>query len=231
MAVEKLHARESGWLREEQLAPLTGVAVLILGLGGLIVLEGPANRPEVDVAPSAFVTYFEKGDSVVLGSFLFMLSVLFFFWFLGSLRAVLRDAEGGVGRLSAIAYGGGIATAVLWSALPAVSVLGALDAEHLNPQAAKTIFILGDAFLYPAAMTAAVLVAATALVALRTGALPRWLGWLSLVLALWLLIPPLGSAAGNPENGAWWTSLAAILALPIWTAITGVVLMARAERA
>ncbi|HEU5062217.1 MAG TPA: hypothetical protein VFT79_03565 [Solirubrobacterales bacterium] len=219
------------WRREEQLAPLTGVAVLLFGLAGLIVLEGPADRPEVDVDASAFLAYFDQRDTVVLGSFLVMLSVAFFLWFLGSLRTALRDAEAGTGRLSAIAYGGGIATAALWLALPSVSLLGALDADHLDPQAAKTIFILGDAFLYPAAITAAVLVAASGLVALRTGALPRWLGWLSLVLAIWLLIPPLGSSAGTPENPAGWTGLAAIDLVPVWTAVTGFALMARRERA
>ena len=89
--------------REERLAPLTGIAVPVLALAGLIVLEGPADRPEVDVDPSAFVTYFGERDSVILGSFLLMLSVVFFLWFLGSLRSVLQGAEGGVGRLSAVA--------------------------------------------------------------------------------------------------------------------------------
>jgi len=228
MAVGRGQVQGRGWLREEQLAPLAGVAVLVLGLAGLIVLEGPANRPEVDVGPRYFVAYFDKEGSVVLGSFLLLLSIGFFLWFLGSLRAVLRTAEGGAGRLSATAYGGGIATVALLSALPGVSVLGALDAEHLTPQAAKTIFLLGDAFLYPAAMTAAVLVGATGLLAVRTGALPRWLGWPSLLLALWLLVPPLGSAAGTPENPAGWTSLAAVTSVPLWTAITGVVLVAAA---
>lgn len=211
--------------REERLAPLTGIAVPVLALAGLIVLEGPADRPEVDVDPGAFVTYFGERDTVILGSFLLMLSVVFFLWFLGSLRFVLRGAEGGVGRLSAVAYGGGLATAVLMMGFPSVSVLGALDVEHLSPQGAKTIFIVGDAFLYPAAMTAAVLVAATALVALRTEALPRWLAWLSFALALWLLIPPLGSAGGTPENPAGWSGLAALDAVPLWTAVTAVVMM------
>jgi hypothetical protein len=214
---------------EERLAPLSGIAVPLLGLAGLTVLEGPAERPEVDVDPSAFVAYFGERDSVILGSFLFALSIVFFLWFLGSLRAVLRRAEGGDGRVSAIAFGGGLATAVLMLALPSVSVLGALDAEQLSPEAAKTLFIVGDAFLYPAAMTAAVLVAATALVGLRTGALPRWLVWLSFAFALWLLIPPLGSAGGTPENPAAWSGLAALPGVALWTAATAVVLMLRSR--
>lgn len=213
-----------GWLREERLAPLSGVAVLVLGLAGLIVLEGPGDRPEIDVAPGRFVAYFEKGDTVIWGSFLLALSIGFFLWFLGSLRAHLRRHEGGVGRLSAVAYGGGIATAALMLALPSVSILGVLDVDALSPEAAKTIFLVGDGFLYPAAVTAAVLLAATGLTALRTAALPRWLGWLSLALALWLLVPPLGSAAGTPENPAGWTALTALDAVPIWAAITGLMI-------
>lgn len=211
--------------QEERLAPLTGIAVLVFGLAGLIVLEGPADRPEIDVEPSAFVAYFGDRDSVVLGSFLMMLSVAFFLWFIGVLRAALRRGEGEVGRLSAIACGGGIATAILFSAVPSISVLGALDAEQLSPESAKTLFLVGDAFIYPATVTATVLLAATGLTALRTGSLPRWLAWVSLALALWLVIPPLGSASGTPENPAGWTGLAALDALPLWTAITAIVLM------
>jgi hypothetical protein len=211
--------------REERFAPLSGVAVLLLGLAGLIVLEGPADRPEIDAEPSAFLAYFGDRDTVVLGGFLMMLSIAFFLWFIGALRAALRRGEGGVGRLSAIGYGGGVATAILFSAVPAVSVLGALVADELSPESAKTIFLVGDAFLYPATVTAAVLLAATGLVALRSAAFSRWLAWVSLALALWLLIPPLGSAGGTPENPAAWSGLAALDAVPIWTAITAIVLM------
>ena len=212
--------------RAEQLAPLTGVAVLLLGLAGLIVWEGPADRPELDAPRSVIVTYFGDRDTVILGGFLLMLSAVFFLWFVGVLRAVLRRAEGDVGRLSAIAYGGGIAAAALTLALPASNVAGALFAKQLSPEGAQTFYLFGDVFLYPAAMAAAVLVAATALVALRTGVLPRWLGWLSLVFALWLLIPPLGtSGATQPENPSAWTGLAVLPAVPLWTAVTAVVLM------
>jgi hypothetical protein len=128
--------------------------------------------------------------------------------------------------LSAIAYGGGVITAALILAFPAANVAGALFAEQLGPEEAQTFYLFGDVFLYPAAMAAAVLIAATALVALRTGVLPSWLGWPSLVLALWLLIPPLGSAGGTqPENPAAWTGLAVLPAVPLWTAVTAIVLM------
>ena len=214
----------------EQLAPLTGVAVLLFGVAGLIVWEGPADRPELDAPRRVIHAYFGDRDTVILGGFLLMLSAVFFLWFVGVLRAVLRRAEGDVGRLSAIAYGGGVAAATLTMALPASNVAGALFAKQLSPEGAQTFYLFGDVFLYPAAMAAAVLVAATALVALRTGALPRWLGWLSLALALWLLVPPLGTSGDTqPENPAAWTGLAVLPSVPLWTAVTAVVLMLKSR--
>ena len=101
----------------------------------------------------------------------------------------------------------------------------------MSPEGAQTFYLFGDVFLYPAAMAAAVLVAATALVALRTATLPRWLAWLSLALALWLLIPPLGSSGGTqPENPAAWTGLAALPVVPLWTAMTAVHLLKSRDR-
>jgi hypothetical protein len=213
------------WLRGETLAPLTGIASALFGAAGVIVLEGFADRPDADSDPGAFLAYFQDRNTVILGSFLLMLSVVCFLWYLGSLQAVLRRAEGDAGRLSAIAHGGGLITAALMLAMPGVAVLGAMYADHLTAAEAKTLFAAGEAFLYPAAIAAAVLVAATALVALRTAALARWLAWLSLALAVWLLIPPFGSAGGTPGEPTAWTGLFALIAVPLWIAVTAVMLL------
>jgi hypothetical protein len=74
-------------------------------------------------------------------------------------------------------------------------------------------------------MGAAVLVAATALVAVRTAALPRWVAWPSMVLARWLLIPPLGQGVDAPENPAPWTGLAVLPFVLLWTALIALVLV------
>jgi hypothetical protein len=194
----------------------------VLALAGLIVSEGPGERPEYDAPPRLMLDYFGDQDMVVLGGFLLALAALAALWFTGWLRATLRTAEGGSGRLSATAFAGGVTCATFMLAWPAAGILGALYAERLSPEQAQTIFLLGNMFLYPAAMAAAVLVAATAIIALRTAVLPRWHAFASLVLAVWLLIPPFGLAGGNPENPALWTGLAALATIPLWTAITAV---------
>jgi hypothetical protein len=204
---------------------LAGLAPLVLGLAGLIVLEGPADRPELSQPPAVILSYFGEQDAVVLGSFLLMLSAVAFIWFARSLRAVLRRREGAEGRLSAIAFGGGVAAAGSILVLPATNLLGALFADRLTAEQAQTFYLLGDVFLYPAAMCAAVLVAATAIIALRTALLPRWAAWASMVLALWLLIPPLGQGVDAPENPAPWTGLAVLPFVPVWVALIALVLL------
>jgi hypothetical protein len=225
------HLRRAGTRRAKtewratDLAPLTGVGVFLLGLAGLIVWEGPADRPEYTAPPRVILTYFHDRDTVILGGLLLALSAGCFLWFLGSLREILRHGEGGVGRLSAVAYGGGVVAAALVLLWPAANVLGALYASQLSPESAKTIFLFGNAFAYPLTIAAAVLLTATGIVALRSAALPRWLAWLTLALAVWLVIPPIGGAAGNPENPAVWTGMAALTVVPLWTAITALVLV------
>ena len=216
--------------RAEQLAPLAGLAVLPLGLAGLVVWEGVADRPEWDQPARTFLTYFGEQDAVVSGAFLMMLAAACFIWFAGSLRGFLQRAEGDTGRLSGVAFGAGLLVAAFMLALPASNLLGALYVEQLGPRMAQTIFLFGNAFLYPAAIAAALMLAATALVALRTLVLPHWFAWVSLVLALWLLIPPLGGGAGTPENPAFWTGLAVLPAVPLWTALAAALMLLRSYR-
>jgi hypothetical protein len=66
---------------------------------------------------------------------------------------------------------------------------------------------------------------ATGVLILRTGVLLRWWGWVTLVLALWLFILPIG-----------WIGL--LLGFPAWVLVTSILLwmgtrtpVARAERA
>ncbi len=211
--------------RAANLAPLTGAGVLVFGLAGLIVWEGPADRPEYNAPPSLILSYFHDRSTVVLGGLLLALSAACFLWFLGSLRVALREAEGAGDGLATVAHGGGVAAATFVLLWPAANILGALYASQLTPNGAKTVFLSGNAFAYPLTITAAVFLAATGLMALRTAALPGWLAWVTLALALWLLIPPLGGAAGNPENPAFWTGIGALPVIPLWTTVTALVLM------
>jgi hypothetical protein len=143
---------------------------------------------------------------------LWVLGTFFFFWFLGSLRARLAATEGGVQRLTALAFGGGVAAAVFGFAMPGPDMAAAIaDSADLSGQAAVAIRVVSDVFFLGAEMSVAVLLAATGVHALRTGSLPGWLAWVSLVVALTLIILPIG-----------WAAL--IFAFPLWVLVVSYLL-------
>jgi hypothetical protein len=137
--------------------------------------------------------YFEdNAGRVQVGAYLGALSAVFLVWFSGSVRSHLRPAEGGTGRLSAVAFGGGVAGAVVTAAAFSIlSVAGARGgAGDATPQTAMVLYDLYGSLVGIAAPIAlAALVGAAALVGLRTGALAGWLAWSGAVLAIGLVSP------------------------------------------
>ena len=80
------------------------------------------HAPGVNARPSVIRHYLLAHDGNVLAAAALSAgSVFFFIWFLGSLREVLRSAEGDGSSLSLVTFGAGIATIVLAtiSCLPA----------------------------------------------------------------------------------------------------------------
>lgn len=200
----------------ERYAPLTGVAAVVLWIVGTFLLEKD-DRPEgKDTA--AFVRWVEQNEtSIIAGAIVFGLGVLFFLWMLGSLRATLVAAEGGTGRLSSIAFAGGVATAIsmMFSYLPHAQA--AFDSADTSDTSIDALVHMGDAFFGGVELFAIPLTAATALAVLRFGALPRWFAWFSLALALILVIVPIG----------W---LGVIVGLPLWTLLASVLLYVRSPQ-
>lgn len=177
--------------RIEQYAPLTGVvAVALLVVGSLLwgVTDYLASGEDVVSALGANPT------RAGIGAYLGTLSAFFLVWFAGSLRYALREGAGsGAGRLATVAFGGGLASAIVvgigFSFL--VTLAGrALDAGDLSAaEAVVANDLYGELMgvVFPICM--AVMVEATAVVAIRGAVFPAWFGWLSSVLALGLLTP------------------------------------------
>jgi hypothetical protein len=198
----------------ERLAPLAGIAAVVLWLVGGYLLEKD-DRPD-GKDTSAFVAWVEENDtSILAGAIIFAFGVLFFVWLLGSLRDTLAAAEGGTGRLASIAFGSGIATsiALMFTYLPHAQA--AFDHENTSDTGIEALVRVGDAFFGGAILFSIPLLVATGVASLRFRALPRWLGWISLVLALAMTIPGVGF-------------IGLVVGLPLWTVIVSVVLLRRA---
>ncbi len=204
--------------RWDRLAPLTGILAVVLWVVGAAMLF--SDEPGSSASPDELAAHFaDNAGRLLAGSFIFMLGVASFLWFVGTLRAVLARVEGGVGRVAGIAAAGGVATASMLFGMVAPEAAGALQAQNEDrgpsPESADTLSALGDGFFIAAEVAAIVLVAATAVAVLRTGVLPRWVAWVSLLLAVWLVIGPIG-----------WLGL--LFGVPVWTVLISVLLWSKA---
>jgi hypothetical protein len=206
---------EAGRLQQwARFAPLTGVAAVVFWIVGFLLFVSTETEG-ADTAAEILAGYEEDETTVWIAGWIFVVGGVLFLWFVGTLRARLLAAEGAPGRLAGIAFGAGVATAIFLIGLPGGDLAAAI-ADDLEPAAAQALNEIGTAFFVGAEFSAIALLVATALVALRTGVLPRWLAWVSLLLALWLLIAPIG----------W---LALLFGVPIWVLIVSWLLYARGE--
>jgi hypothetical protein len=193
--------------------PLTGVVAVVLWIIGIFVLEDAS--PGDDASAFEVLASFEDEEtSIFVGSFLFVLGTAFFVFFLGSLREAFLRAEGQPGRLTAVAFAGGLGKAVFDMAFVGVFAAGAIaadDSDDFSPQAAQAVASVDTAFFIGAEFMALVFLAAAGAVILTSRALPVWLGWLALLVALGLLIVPIG-----------WAFL--LIGVPLWVLLASVVL-------
>lgn len=78
-----------------------------------------------------------------------------------------------------INYGGGIAASTIAFLMPAADEVGALNRNDIDASGAAVLHHLSDAFFIGTENALPVLFFASALLSLRHGSLPKWLGRLS----------------------------------------------------
>lgn len=181
--------------RLERMAPLTGVVFVGLVVAGTVLINNYEFLPPGEELKSF---YEDNSGTARLGHFLLMVSSAFLIWFAGSVRSTLRTAEGGTGRLSAVAFGGGVLAAatilIAHGAGMAAAVRGLSDGG-IPTETAITLFDLSGVLMGNAVPIGfAVLLGASAVVSLRTGVFARWLSWVAAVVAVGLLIPEINFA-------------------------------------
>lgn len=201
------------WARLERFAPLTGIVAVVLWVIGTIVTEG-TDISEKDTGLEVLRVFREDTNTILTGGIIFVFGAVFFIWFLGSLRARMLLAEGGLGRLTAIAYGSGMLAALCLLFQVAPLVQGALEEDDLGPGAAQSLQSMSEAFFGGTEITLIPMFVAVGLLTLRTRVFPLWLGWVSFVIALVLAVIPIG-----------WAGV--VFLFPLWTLVTSVLLFVR----
>ena len=199
--------RDRSWI-----AALTGIAfVVLLIVGGAIQGEppDPADEPVQEV-----IDFYTDEGKIWVGVLLQGLAASALVFFGGYMRKVLRAAEGEGHMLSAVAFGGAVILGTGLALDATISVALVESAEEIEPAAVQALAALWHNDFVVFALGGFTFILATGISVLRHGALPKWLGWVAIVLAI---------AAMTPAG------FFAFLGIGLWIAIVSVMLALRAR--
>jgi hypothetical protein len=182
---------------QEQILPRLGAAS---GALFVVLLFGPAS----------------SGSDSIMVVVLELIGLLLFIPFLGYLWSLLREAEGSGGWLATTALGAGLVgiTMKLASIAPGWAARDFGDGTAIH----KALDRMNEVAFVAQMLPDGVMLATIAILALKRGALPRWLGWLAAVTAPLLLVNGMFLDA---EFGP------AFLLFLLWTLLASVVLTVR----
>jgi hypothetical protein len=193
-----------------RLAPLTGVLFAVLAVVG--VFTG-GETPEANARPAKVIAYYATHRSEVeTSSILFALAFLALVLFAGALRSYLRRTSAAEG-LSSLVLAGGVMMAVGALTGTAVEYGLAHQLHNLGPQVVQTLNVLSNELFLPVIGGAFVFAICSGLAILRGAALPKWLGWVAIVLGIAALIPP--------------ASFPALLGFVIWSIVVSILMYLR----
>ncbi len=195
-----------------RIAPVTGIVSIALIIAAFIIGGEP---PDADAPAREVVSYYAENDTdTEVGSLLLALGAALFLFFIVTLAGWLRRAEARVSALSMGVLAGGALVSVGMLIFAGIGLtLGDVGAD-LDPPATQALHALSEDFFFPVAGGTVVLSWSLGLAILRNGGLPKWLGWVAIVIAVASVTP---------------AGFFAFLALGIWAVIASAVMLARPE--
>jgi len=196
--------QQSTW---ERLAPLTGLVFVAIVVA--VFATGGSTPGDHDSAREVQDFYGQHHDKHMLLAFIMTISIPFLLFFVSILRYELRRA-GGTGQLANAAFAGGVLAAAGFGILAFVHLALADAGDSVKTiGTTQALNVLDNNDFLPMAAGMGVLVLAAGLSVVRHGGLPKWLGWVGVVI---------GVAAFTPAG------FFAFLLSGIWVAIVSILL-------
>ncbi len=170
-------------------APVSGVLFVLMWVIS-IFFWGDIGDSDAEIGS----WYADSGNrhKQIVSYFVVLAASLFFVWFVAVLRGRLAQAEGKTGARTALAFGAGLVAAAIWTVADAFFATVGFTIEDadefvLDPNTFRVIDNVGYAIWTSGTTVAALLVFATALSSLKGQIVPKWLAWLSIVVAVTML--------------------------------------------
>jgi hypothetical protein len=204
----------------KRFVPLSGVlGVLLLFAAFAVAGSTPNGKASVATIVSF---YAEHRTAETVSGVLLSLGALAFLIFSATFAARLRNTETGGHGVSELCLAGAVVLVVGLTVYAGLSVAIADEVGHVQGSALQGLNVLADdavfVFLITVGTSAFLLGAASAV--LTGSLLPRWLGWLAVVLAVIGVIPShvLGGTLDH-------VGFAAFIGLGVWTVIVSIILV------
>jgi hypothetical protein len=197
-------------MSSRKLLPLSGALSVVLILVSFAIAGEP---PDVDAIPDDLLSYYTD-DSLQIAAALLGLGSFFFLVFSATVATALRGAlDRDRGSTAAkVGFAGGIVFTVGMTIFSGLAFTAAEVAEDVEPGTLQTLNALEMNMFFPVAVGTAAFLLGTGVGVLKTGLLPRWFGWVAIVLGV-LAITPAGFVA--------------FLGLGVWTLVASAMLAMR----
>ena len=176
----------------EWLVPLTGVGFIVVGIVSFIVGGEPKSAD--DPVREIVNFYVDNKDSVQAGALIGVAATVLLVFFGAYLRRFLRAGAGEGEMLSLVSFAGIAIVAVGFAIDTTILIALSEAADDIDPVAVQSLQALWDNDFVPLALGVLLFLWGTGLSVIRSGVLPKWLGWVMIVLGV-VGLTPLGFAS------------------------------------
>ena len=199
------------WDRLSRWAPLTSLLFAVLTV---VAIFTSSESPGAKEPPAKIIAYYATHRSEVkASSLLFALAFLILVLFAASLRSYFRRTPAAEGA-SALVLAGAVLIAAGALISSGVEFGLANEIRYLGPETVKTLsFISEEVAFLPVIGGAFLLAIGSGLAILRGERLPKWLGWVAIVLGIAALVPP--------------ASFPSLLGFAVWSVIVSILIYMR----
>ena len=174
----------------EWLVPLTGIAFIVLLVVSLIVQGSPKGADDGPAAVAKW--YLDNKDAAEISSFIGVVGAALLIFFGAYLRKVLEAAEGPGSMLPILALIG-VTIVAIGGAIDGMLLFAAAEAaDDIPAPEIQTIQAIWDNDFLPFFLGVLVFLWSVGLSVLRSGVLPKWLGWFAIVFGVISLAGPIG---------------------------------------
>ena len=173
--------------RWAQRAPWTGIAAVVFFIAAFII---GGETPDFDASTREIVNYYNDQTAQVVTSILLLYGSILLVFFAASLRSALRDAD----ALSGLVFIGGTLMAVGAAIFAGLNftLTDLANSDHLDRVdlgSLQSLNALNSDFFFPLVLGTTVFLFSAALAIFASGGLPRWMGWVALVLGIAAVTP------------------------------------------